>query len=112
MIQLYIYILFHLLLYYGLSEDIEYNSLCYTIRPCCLSFIYICVCVCVCIYIYIVCIEAPKWFLSLNVQFPGKEHVGGSTGLHNICWLGWVETLINSFVKFLPSRDGNCFSTP
>ena len=31
-IHTYIYILF----YYGLSQDIEYSSLCYTVGPCCL----------------------------------------------------------------------------
>ena len=30
---IYIYILFH----YGLSQDIVYSSLCYTVGPCCLS---------------------------------------------------------------------------
>ena len=32
----YIYILFHILCRYGLSQDIEYSSLCYTVGPCCL----------------------------------------------------------------------------
>ena len=31
---LYIYY-FHIIFHYGLSQDIEYCSLCYTIRPCC-----------------------------------------------------------------------------
>ena len=35
MTQLYIYILFH----YGLSQDTEYSSLCYTVGPCCLSIL-------------------------------------------------------------------------
>ena len=35
--QLYIYILFHFLFHYGLSQDIEYSFLCYTIGPCCLE---------------------------------------------------------------------------
>ena len=52
----YIYILFHVLLHYGLSEDIEYNSLHYTIRLFCLSIICIYVCVCVCVCVCIVCI--------------------------------------------------------
>ena len=33
----YIYILFYIIFHYGLSEDIEYSSLCYTVRPHCLS---------------------------------------------------------------------------
>ena len=47
-IQLYIYIhiLFHILFHYGLSQDIEYSSLCYTVGPCCLSILYIIVCIC------------------------------------------------------------------
>ena len=36
-----IYILFHILFHYGLSQDIEYSSLCYTVGPCCLSILYI-----------------------------------------------------------------------
>ena len=33
--ELYIYdILFHILFHYGLSQDVEYSSLCYTGRPC------------------------------------------------------------------------------
>ena len=33
------HILFHVLFLYGLSQDIEYGSLCVTIGPCCLSII-------------------------------------------------------------------------
>ena len=32
-----IYILFHILFHYGLSQDIDYSSLCYTVGPCCLK---------------------------------------------------------------------------
>ena len=38
----YVYILFH----YGLSQDIEYSSLCYTVLPCGLSIFYITVSIC------------------------------------------------------------------
>ena len=31
----FLIILFH----YGLSQNIEYSSLCYTVRPCCLSIL-------------------------------------------------------------------------
>ena len=31
---------------HGLSQDIEYSSLCYTVGPCCLSILYIPVCIC------------------------------------------------------------------
>ena len=40
-IYIYIYILSH----YGLSQDIEYSSLCYTVGPC-LSILYVIVCIC------------------------------------------------------------------
>ena len=43
---IHIYILFHILFRYGLSQDIEYSSLCYTVGPCCLSVLYITACVC------------------------------------------------------------------
>ena len=35
----YIYILFHILFHDGLSQDIEYSSLCSTVVPCCLSIL-------------------------------------------------------------------------
>ena len=37
-----VYILFF---HYGLSQDIECDSLCYTVGPCCLSILYIIVCI-------------------------------------------------------------------
>ena len=37
----FFYILFH----YGLSQDIEYSSLCYTVGPCCLSILNVIVCI-------------------------------------------------------------------
>ena len=46
-LQLYVYThSFCILLYYGLSQDIEYSSLCYPVRPCCLSILYLIACVC------------------------------------------------------------------
>ena len=35
-----LYILFNILFYYGLSQNIEYSSLYYTVAPCCLSILY------------------------------------------------------------------------
>ena len=35
----------HILFQYGLSQDVEYSSLCYTVGPCCLSILYIIVCI-------------------------------------------------------------------
>ena len=37
----HIYILFYILFHYGLSQDIEYSSQCYTVGPCCLSILYV-----------------------------------------------------------------------
>ena len=37
----HIYILFYILFHYGLSQDIEYSSLCYTGGPCCLAILYV-----------------------------------------------------------------------
>ena len=37
----HIYVLFHILSHYGLSQDAEYNSLSYIAGPCCLSILYI-----------------------------------------------------------------------
>ena len=40
-IYIYVYILFHILFCYGLSQDIEYSSLCYMGGPYYLSILYI-----------------------------------------------------------------------
>ena len=42
---IHIYILCHILFHYGLSKDIEYSSLCYTIGLSSLSILYIIVCI-------------------------------------------------------------------
>ena len=42
----HIYVLFHILSHYGLSQDAEYNSLSYIAGPCCLSIPYMTVCIC------------------------------------------------------------------
>ena len=55
-IYIYIYILFHILFHYGLLQDIEYSSLCYTVGPCCLSILYIV------IYSSSMCFEKCKMF--------------------------------------------------
>ena len=41
-----IYILFSILFHYGLSLDIEYSSLGYTVGSGCLSILYLLVCIC------------------------------------------------------------------
>ena len=38
-------ILFQILFHYGLLQDIEYRSLCYTISPCWLCILYIIMCI-------------------------------------------------------------------
>ena len=38
---IHIYILFHILFHYGLLQDTEYSSLCYTVGPCCLSQLFL-----------------------------------------------------------------------
>ena len=51
-IYIYIYIYIHthiyfqILFHYGLSQDIEYSSLCCTVGPCCLSLLCEVVCIC------------------------------------------------------------------
>ena len=42
----HIYIIFHILFHYGLSQDIEDSSLCCTAGPCCVSILCITVCIC------------------------------------------------------------------
>ena len=41
----HLYILFYILFQYGLSQDVEYSSLCYTVEPHCLFILYIIVCI-------------------------------------------------------------------
>ena len=43
--SIHVYILFHIISHYGLSHDIDYNSLCNTVETCCLSIIYVVVCI-------------------------------------------------------------------
>ena len=43
---LYTYIIFHVLFHYGLPQDTEYGSLCYTVRLCYLSILYIIISIC------------------------------------------------------------------
>ena len=38
--------LFHIHFHDGLSQDIEYSSLCYIVGPCCLSILYLVACIC------------------------------------------------------------------
>ena len=45
-IQLCLYIIFHIRFRCSLLQDIEYSSLCYTVRPYCLSILYITVYIC------------------------------------------------------------------
>ena len=44
-IYIYIYTQFHILFHCGLSQDIEYSSLCYTVGLCCFSTLGIRVCI-------------------------------------------------------------------
>ena len=39
-------LIYFFLFHYGLLQDTEYSSLCYTVGPCCLSILYIIVCIC------------------------------------------------------------------
>ena len=43
--EAHIYIFFHILFHYSLSQNIKYSSLCYTAGPCCLSILYVIVCI-------------------------------------------------------------------
>ena len=38
---MYIFILCHILFNYDLSQDVEYSALCYIVRPCCLSILFV-----------------------------------------------------------------------
>ena len=40
-LYIYVYIPFHIIFHYSLSQDIEYSSLCYTVGSFCLSILYI-----------------------------------------------------------------------
>ena len=51
------------LYYYRLLQDIEYNSLCYTVGPCCLSVLYI-----------LVLSVNPKLLIYLSLHLPLCNH--------------------------------------
>ena len=42
--SMHLYFLSHIILHYGLSQVADYNSLCYTAGPCCLSTFHVIVC--------------------------------------------------------------------
>ena len=46
LIYTYIYIPYHIIFHYILSQDIEYSYLCYAVGPCRLSILYILICIC------------------------------------------------------------------
>ena len=43
---MHVFFFFNFLFHYGLSQDIECSSLCHTVRPYCLSILYIIICTC------------------------------------------------------------------
>ena len=43
---IHIHLFFNILFHYGLLQDTEYSSLCYTVGPCCLPILYMVVCFC------------------------------------------------------------------
>ena len=45
-VYIYIYSIFWILFHDSLLQDIEYNSLCYAVNPCCLSILYMEVYIC------------------------------------------------------------------
>ena len=42
---IHIHKFFNILFHYGLPQNIEYSSLCYTVGPCCLYILYIIICI-------------------------------------------------------------------
>ena len=67
----YIYVLSHILSHYVILQDTEYSSLCYTVRPHCLSVFYI-MCVLVtlsCPTPWTVAYQAP-----LSMEFSRQEY--------------------------------------
>ena len=62
----YIHVVFPIFFHYGLSQDIEYSSLCYTVGPCCISILHIRVSTCQC-QIFTLCHAPflPTWQLQV-----------------------------------------------
>ena len=92
-IYIYIYILFHILFHYGLLQDMEYSSLCYTVGPCCLSVLYIV------IYSSSVCFE--KCIMFCIYHYSIMQYHCLKKALCSTC-LSW------SLILFL--RDYSCFT--
>ena len=65
------YILFNILFHYGLSQDVGYRSLGYTVRPCCLSVLYI--------------IASIYWFQIPNPSFLHPLHFSNHKSVLYVC---------------------------
>ena len=81
---IYIYIILQILFHYQLLQDIEYNSLCYTVSLCCLSILYV----------VVVCAQScptlwPHGLQSTSLlclwDFPGKNTGAGCQFLLQFC---------------------------
>ena len=84
-----IYILFHILFLYGLSQDTENSSLCYTVGPCCLSILY-----CNSLHLWIpkLPIHPSPTQLSLDIQSYIKQIPVPSAELRNeLVWYSLIQ---------------------
>ena len=79
---IHIYILFHIIFHYGLSQDIEYSFLCYTVGPCCLSILYI---------------RGP--------QPPVPVHILLGTGTHSRRWAAGEGAKLHLLLPIAPHRS-------
>ena len=87
-IHIYTYF-FHMIFHYGLSEDIECSSLCYTVGHCCLSVLYIIVYIC--------------WSQTPNPSLPTTPPLGNQKSV--LCVYESLSVLyIGSFVSYLDSK--------
>ena len=102
----YIYVLFNILFHSGLSQDIKYTSLCYTVGPCWLSILCIVVCICRCdvLNLSLPCFGNHKFVFYVWVCFANTFiFLYGSTNISlKLCFLlFWVELVGPLVILFL-----------
>ena len=96
-IYVYIHILFRILFHYGLSQHIEYSSLCYTVGLCCLSILHM---------IVFIRTSTFKHFLFLSLF--SLSHLGS---FPSNTWLHALQFQMNSRILYLQRSWGIIYSS-
>ena len=113
---IHMYTFFNILFHYGLSRDIEYTSLCYTVGPCCLSIL------CVMCFSYFNTLYLLVLLFSFSLIANDVDHLVmclftiyifsvclnlllvSKTGLFSYCWVSWWWTGRPGMLRFMGSQ--------